>query len=77
MGVTFNLVRPKSRVSSIRIKVTVSGASIFLYPGKSIEAEHWDHRKCFVKSYPGKSITTRLVRSLKQLEMNILDAVDE
>ena len=77
MGVTFNLVRPKSRVSSIRIKVSVSGASIFLYPGKSIEVEHWDHRKCFVKSYAGKSITTRLVRSLKQLEMDILDAVDE
>jgi site-specific recombinase XerD len=77
MGVNFNLVRPKSRVSSIRIKVSVSGASIFLYPGKSIEVEHWDHRKCFVKSYAGKSITTRLVRSLKQLEMDILDAIDE
>jgi len=30
-----------------------------------------------VKSYAGKSITTRLVRSLKQLEMDILDAIDE
>jgi integrase len=77
MGVAFNLVRPKARVSSIRIKVSVSGAAIFLYPGKSIEVEHWDHRKCFVKSYAGKSITTRLVRSLKQLEMDILDAIDE
>lgn len=77
MGVAFNLVRPKARVSSIRVKVSVSGAAIFLYPGKSIEVEHWDHRKCFVKSYAGKSITTRLVRSLKQLEMDILDAIDE
>lgn len=77
MGVAFNLVRPKAKISSIRVKVSVSGASIFLYPGKSIETCHWDKRKCFVKSYPGQSVTSRLIRSLKQLEMDILDLLDQ
>ena len=77
MGVHFNLVRPKARVSSIRVKVSVSGAAIFLYTGRSIETVHWDKRKCFVKSYPGQNTTNRLVRHLKNLEMSILDALDE
>lgn len=77
MGVNFNLVRPKARVSSIRVKVSVSGAAIFLYTGRSIETVHWDKRKCFVKSYPGQNTTNRLVRHLKNLEMSILDALDE
>lgn len=77
MGVNFNLVRPKARVSSIRVKVSVSGAAIFLYTGRSIETVHWDKRKCFVKSYPGQNTTNRLVRHLKKLEMSILDALDE
>ena len=77
MGVNFNLVRPKARVSSIRVKVSVSGAAIFLYTGRSIETVHWDKRKCFVKSYPGQNTTNRLVRHLKNLEISILDALDE
>ena len=77
MGVNFNLVRPKARVSSIRVKVSVNGAAIFLYTGRSIETVHWDKRKCFVKSYPGQNTTNRLVRHLKNLEISILDALDE
>lgn len=77
MGVSFSLVRPKAKVSSIRIKVSIDGTYITLYPGKSIETCHWDKRKCFLKSYPGQSVTNRLIRSLKQLEIEILNLLDE
>ena len=77
MAISFSLARPHAKTSSIRIKVAVDGAYLFLYTGRSIETRHWDKRKCFIKSYPGKSPTSRLVRYLKKLEMDILDQLDE
>jgi site-specific recombinase XerD len=76
MGVSFSLARPKQKVSSIRVKISVSGVSIFLYTGRSIETEQWDKKKCFVKSYVGKSTTTLLIQRLKELEIDILTLLD-
>lgn len=76
MGVSFSLARPKQKVSSIRAKVSVSGVSIFIYTGRSIETCHWDNKKCFVKSYVGKSTTTLLIQRLKELEIDILTLLD-
>ena len=77
MGVSFSLVRPNAKVSSIRVKVSIDGTFTTLYPGKSIQTCHWDKRKCFLKSYPGQSVTSRLIRYLKQLEIEILNLLDE
>ena len=76
MGVSFSLARPKAKLSSIRVKVSVSGVSIFLYTGRSIETSHWDKKKCFVKYYVGKSTTTLLAQRLKELEIEILTLLD-
>ena len=76
MGVSFSLARPKQKVSSIRAKISVSGTSIFLYTGRSVETDHWDRKKCFVKSYVGKSTTTLLIQRLKELEIDILTLLD-
>jgi len=76
MGVSFSLARPKQKVSSIRAKISVSGVSIFLYTGRSVETDHWDKKKCFVKSYVGKSSTTLLIQRLKELEIDILTLLD-
>lgn len=70
------MARPKAKTSSIRVKVAVSGASIYMYTGRSLETQHWDRRKRFVKTSAGQTRTTRLVRYLKQLEMDILDLLD-
>lgn len=77
MGVSFSLARPNATKSSIRVKVSVSGVSMYLYTGRSIETSHWDKKKCFVRSYVGKTTTTRLVMRLKELEVGILEALDE
>jgi integrase len=76
MGVSFSLARPKQKVSSIRAKISVSGVSIFLYTRRSIETDHWDKKKCFVKSYVGKTTTTLLIQRLKELEIDILTLLD-
>lgn len=76
MGVSFSLARPKQKLSSIRAKVSVSGVSIFIYTGRSVESCHWDKKKCFVKSYVGKSTTTLLIQRLKELEIDILTLLD-
>ncbi len=76
MGVSFSLARPKQKVSSIRAKISVSGVSIFLYTGRSVETDHWDKKKCFVKSYVGKTTTTLLIQRLKELEIDILTLLD-
>ena len=76
MGVSFSMARPKARISSIRVKVAVSGASIFMYTGRSLETNLWDQRKRFIKTSAGLSRTSRLVRYLKKLEMDILDVLD-
>jgi len=76
MGVSFSLARPKQKISSIRAKVSVSGVSIFIYTGRSVETCHWDKKKCFVKSYIGKSTTTLLIQRLKELEIDILTLLD-
>jgi site-specific recombinase XerD len=76
MGVSFSLARPKQKVSSIRAKISISGVSIFLYTGRSVETDHWDKKKCFVKSYVGKSTTTLLIQRLKELEIDILTLLD-
>jgi site-specific recombinase XerD len=77
MGVSFSLARPKQKVSSIRAKISVSGVSIFLYTGRSVETDHWDKKKCCVKSYVGKSTTTLLIQRLKELEIEILSLLDQ
>jgi integrase len=77
MGVSFSLARPNAIRSSIRAKVSVSGVSIFLYTGCSIETCHWDKKKCFVRSYVGRTTTSRIIIRLKELEIAMLDAVDE
>ena len=77
MGVSFSLARPNATKSSIRVKVSVSGVSIFLYTGRSIETCHWDKKKAFVRSYAGRTPTSRLIMRLKELEIAMLDAVDE
>jgi integrase len=77
MAISFSLARPHAKTSSIRIKVAIDGAYLFLYTGRSIETCLWDKRKCFIKSYSGKSPTSRLVRYLKKLEMDILDQLDD
>ena len=77
MGVSFSLARPKQKVSSIRAKISLSGVSIFLYTGRSVETDHWDKKKCFVKSYVGKSTTTLLIQRLKELEIDILTLLDQ
>ena len=76
MGVSFSLARPKQKISSIRAKISVNGVSIFLYTGRSVETIHWDKKKCFVKSYVGKSTTTLLIQRLKELEIDILTLLD-
>lgn len=76
MGVSFSLSRPKQKVSSIRAKISVSGVSIFLYTGRSVETENWDKKKCFVKTYVGKNTTTLLNQRLKELEIDILTLLD-
>jgi integrase len=76
MGVSFSLARPKQKVSSIRAKISVNGVSIFLYTGRSVETCHWDKKKCFVKSYVGKTTTTLLIQRLKELEIDILTLLD-
>lgn len=76
MGVSFSLARPKQKVSSIRAKISVNGVSVFIYTGKSVETCHWDKKKCFVKSYVGKSTTTLLIQRLKELEIEILTLLD-
>ena len=76
MGVSFSLARPKQKVSSIRAKVSVNGVSIFLYTGRSVESCHWDKKKCFVKSYVGKTTTTLLIQRLKELEIDLLTLLD-
>ena len=76
MGVSFSLARPKQKISSIRAKISVNGVSIFLYTGRSIETDHWDRKKCFVKTYVGKNTTTLLNQRLKELEIDILTLLD-
>ena len=76
MGVSFSLARPNQKVSSIRAKISVNGVSIFLYTGRSVETCHWDKKKCFVKSYVGKTTTTLLIQRLKELEIDILNLLD-
>jgi len=77
MAVSFSLARPKAIRSSIRVKVSVSGVSIFLYTGRSIETCHWDKKKCFVRSYVGRTTTNRIIMRLKELEVAMLEVVDE
>lgn len=76
MGVSFSLARPKQKISSIRIKVSVHGVYLMLYTGRSVETCHWDKKKCFVKSYIGKSTTTLLIQRLKELEIEVLALLD-
>lgn len=76
MGVSFSLARPKQKVSSIRVKVCTNGVSLIKSTGKSIETCHWDNKKCFVKSYVGKTTTTLLIQRLKELEIDILALLD-
>jgi site-specific recombinase XerD len=77
MAVSFSLARPKAIRSSIRVKVSVSGVSIFLYTGRSIETCHWDKKKCFVRSYVGRTTTSRIIMRLKELEVAMLEVVDD
>ena len=77
MGISWSLARPKAPRSAVRIKVHVDGVGIYLYTGRQIEPIHWDNRKKFLKIYPGKSPTTRMVQYFRHLEQQINDAIDE
>lgn len=77
MGVSFALARPGNDRSSIRIKVSVDGSHILLYPGKSVLSSDWDKRKCFVKTSAGQGSTNRLAKALRELERQILDVLDQ
>ena len=77
MGVSFALARPNNKRSSIRVKVSVDGSCIVLYPGKSVLSSDWDKRKCFVKTSAGQSATNRLAKALRVLEQEIIDVLDQ
>lgn len=77
MGVSFSLARPSNERSSIRIKVSVDGSQIMLYPGKSILLTDWDKRKCFVRQSAGAGQTNRIAKALRTLESEILNVLDE
>ena len=75
MGISFSLARPNAITSSIRIKVSVNGVSIFLYPGSNIPTVDWDKKKCFIRSSTGVN-NARVIKYLKGLEIQILDLLD-
>jgi site-specific recombinase XerD len=75
MGISFSLARPNAITSSIRIKVSVNGVSIFLYSGRNIPTTDWDKKKCFIRSSTGVS-NARVIKYLKGLEIQILDLLD-
>jgi integrase len=77
VGVSFSLARPKNERSSIRVKVSVDGSQIILYPGKSILVSDWDKRKCFLKQSAGIGLTNRTAKALRKLEGEILEVLDE
>jgi len=77
VGVSFSLARPKAPRSSIRVKVCVSGVAIFLYTGRSIPTADWDKKKCFIRTAAGGTTTARIVKYLRELEMEIVDLLDQ
>lgn len=54
MGVSFLIANKNAAKSSISIDIAIDGARIRLRTGYQIDTEHWDAKKCFVKSYAGK-----------------------
>jgi site-specific recombinase XerD len=77
MGVSFLIANKNATKSSISIDIAIDGARIRLRTGYQIDTEHWDAKKCFVKSYAGKTTTTGVIRALKELELSILDLIEQ
>ncbi len=77
MGVSFLIANKNAAKSSISIDIAIDGVRIRLRTGYQIDTEHWDAKKCFVKSYAGKTTTTGVIRALKELELSILDLIEQ
>ena len=77
MGVSFFINDKNARRSSIVIDVTVDGTRIRLRTGIQIETMHWDAKKCFVKAYQGKNVTTNIIRKLREMELSVMELVEQ
>ena len=77
MGVSFFINDKNARRSSIVIDVTVDGTRIRLRTGIQIETVHWDAKKGFIKSYQGKSVTTNIIRTLREKEVSIMELIEQ
>ena len=77
MGVSFFINDKNARRSSIVIDVTVDGTRIRLRTGIQIETLHWDAKKCFVKAYQGKNVTTNIIRKLREMERSVMEHVEQ
>ena len=77
MGVSFFINDKNARRSSIVIDVTVDGTRIRLRTGIQIETLNWDAKKGFIKSYQGKSVTTNIIRTLREKEVSILELIEQ
>jgi len=77
MGVSFSLARPKSKNSSIRVKISTSGANFFIYTGKSISPELWDFKKSFIKSQVGNPTAAKAGKYLRKIQMDLTEIFDD
>ena len=77
MGVSFFINDKNARRSSIVIDITVDGTRIRLRTSIQIETVHWDAKKGFIKSYQGKSVTTNIIRTLREKEVSIMELIEQ
>ncbi len=77
MGVSFSLARPKSKNSSIRVKISTSGANFFVYTGKSISPKLWDFKKSFIKSQVGNPTAAKASKYLRKIQMDLTEIFDD
>lgn len=77
MGVSFSLARPKAKISSIRVKISTSGANFFVYTGKSISPELWDFKKSFIKSQVGNPTAAKASKYLRKIQMDLTEIFDD
>ena len=77
MGVSFFINNKLATRSSIVIDIAVDGTRIRLRTGIQIETEHWDAKKCFIKSYQGKNVTTNIIRRLREMELSVMELIEQ
>jgi len=77
MGVSFLLNKPLSKRTSIRIKVSIEGTHIMLYPGISIDSKDWDSKKSFVKTSTNRNSMNKIGKHLRALEAQIQEILDD